>query len=195
MLSSRWFLYKRLNAVTVLFFSSRSLGLFCPHLPPLHHWLLWSACRLSDTPPDNANWCQTRAYRPLCLTPSPFLISLIVHFTSYPRSHFASAHNLLILFPPNYVCPNVFAISLRRLSMACADSTALTAPQSQVSFPAQRSFSFCKTGRLQSNWRWCVSFSPSLSRQEYSLPPAIPVIPHHIFISFHFSVRRDLINV
>lgn len=39
----------------------------------------WSAYRLSVTPPDNANWCQIRASRPLCLTPTPhFLISLVV---------------------------------------------------------------------------------------------------------------------
>ncbi len=43
----------------------------------------WSAYRLSVTPPDNANWCQTCASRPLCLTPTPhFLISLIIHLTS-----------------------------------------------------------------------------------------------------------------
>lgn len=62
----------------------------------------WSAYRLSVTPPDNANWCQTRASRPLCLTPPPpphSLISLIVHLTSPSRSHFVSAHDLLIISP------------------------------------------------------------------------------------------------
>jgi hypothetical protein len=107
----------------------------------------WSAYRLSVTPTDNANWCQTRASRPLCLTPTPhFLISLIVHLTSPSPLPFRLRPQPI--FPPTFVCPDVFAISLGRLSMACTDFTALPTPQSQVSFPARTSYSLCKAGRL-----------------------------------------------
>ena len=147
---SRWLFSK--NASTPSLFSFSRLVHSVPSAPS---FLLsttacsWSAYRLSVAPPDNANWCQTCASRPLCLTPPPhFLISLIVHLISPSRSHFASTHNNLIIFPPTSVCRNVFAISLGRLSMACADSIALPAPQSQVSFPARTSCSFCKAGRL-----------------------------------------------
>jgi hypothetical protein len=104
-------------------------------------------------PPDNANWCQTCAPRPSCLTSTfPLVISLIVHLSSSPRFPFRLPlfqSTTPLLFPPTFRGLNVLPISLGQLSMALANPTSFSISQTQGPFPTRASLSPYKTADLQ----------------------------------------------
>lgn len=163
-------------------------------------WLLVSLSAPSDPTPDNANWSQSFAPRPSCLTPPhPLVISLIVHLTPPSRLFVPLCHLPLPPLIYSLYWPHAVTIVLQQLSLAGSDSTSLPIPQAQDSFSPRQPLSFNKTTGLQSNWRSYVlpsSLQPRPPPPELSHPPPIHHRNHstfsiprlHILSFFSFNV-------